>query len=237
MAKRDRPRALRYVGGNVRNVAHRTATAAQVIGRLEPGLRVTGVTAAQFSAIDALEHMVNELGQGEVRISTWTTGLYDVHRARSLRAARRIADIRMLLDRWQFEKSPKYAGALIEALGIHSIRCVPVHAKVVVVTGEHGAAAFRSSMNLNKNLRTEQFDLDVDDAVAGFYAKWFDELWAESARSQDNRTIIRSVYDRFRRGVEEEAPREQKRPRRPRARAPKLAEVLFSPDDLSGLID
>ena len=52
-------------------------------------------------------------------------------------------------------------------------------------------------MNLNKTLRTEQFDIDVDDEVSAFYAAWFDGLWDESGRSRDNRTIIKAVYDRF----------------------------------------
>ena len=99
-------------------------------------------------------------------------------------------------------------------------RCLSVHAKVIIVSGARGAAAFRSSMNLNKNLRTEQFDLDVDDAVAGFYTEWFDALWEESGRSQDNRTIIRAVYDRFLENPEEEdAPKAARvRARRRRTR-------------------
>lgn len=190
-------RALRYATGKVRVVASRTEEAAGTIGRLAPGDRVTGVTAGQWSAIDAMEHMVDELGPAHVRVSTWTTGLYDVRRARDIRVAGRIRSIRMLLDRGTFEKSPKYAGPLIEVLGADAFRCLSVHAKVVIVSGERGRAVFRSSMNLNKNLRTEQFDIDVDDAVADFYEGWFDALWEESGRSSDNRAIIRAVYDRY----------------------------------------
>lgn len=193
-----RPRALRYESIGVRTVIHRTDTAAQMLGPLVPGVRVTGLTAGQFSAIDALEHMADELGPGaDVRVSAWTTGLYDVHRAASIRDDGRIRDVRMLLDRGTFEKSPKYAGPLIEALGVDAFRCLSVHAKVILVSGPGGAAVMRSSMNLNKNLRTEQFDLDVSDAVFEFYRDWFDGLWDEAGRSHDNRVIIQAVYDRF----------------------------------------
>ncbi len=193
-----RPRALRYQSKHgTRTVIHRTWMAAEVIGSLTPGSRVTGLTAGQFSAIDAMEHMVDELGPAAVRISTWTTGLYDVRRARDIRVEGRITDIRMLLDRGTFEKSPKFAGPLIEALGVDAFRCLSVHAKVIIVTGARGSAVMRSSMNLNKNLRTEQFDIDVDDAVAAFYTEWFDALWEQSALGQDNAAIIRAVYDRF----------------------------------------
>lgn len=191
------PRALRYASRKVRPVAHRTGTAADTIGRLRDGDRVTGLTAGQFSAIDAMEHMVNELGPADVRISTWTTGIYDVHRAREIGRNGGIRSVRMLLDRGTFEKSPKFAGPLIEVLGVDAFRCLSVHAKVTIVAGDRGSAVMRSSMNLNKNLRTEQFDIDVSDEVADFYTEWFDYLWLESGRLNDNQEIIRAVFDRF----------------------------------------
>ena len=195
----QRPRALRYLGKTVAKVVSRLETAAETIGPLPPGMRMTGLTAGQFSAIDALEHMVDQLGPASVRVSTWTTGIYDVERTRGIRVDGRITDVRFLLDRGTFEKSPQFAGPLIEVLGPDAFRCLSVHAKVIIVDGGPGRrAVFRSSMNLNKNLRTEQFDIDVDDEVAGFYTLWFDGLWEESGRSHDNRKIIAAIYDRYR---------------------------------------
>jgi hypothetical protein len=193
-------RALRYAPrGQVRTVAHRTADAASCIGRLSDGDHVTGLTAGQFSSIDALEHIVNELGPCSCWISTWTTGLYDVERARRLVANERLLGIRMLLDRGTFEKSPKFAGPLIEALGVDAFRCMSVHAKVSVFVDPDGSplAVMRSSMNLNKNLRTEQFDIAVDGRVAGFYHEWFETLWDESGVGSDNRKIMKAVFERF----------------------------------------
>lgn len=231
-----RPRALRYATGRTLRVVNRTDTAAEVIGPLAPGVRVTGLTAGQFSAIDAMEHMVDQLGPGcAVRISTWTSGLYDARRAAEIRIEGRIADIRMLLDRGTFEKSPKYAGPLIEALGVEAFRCLSVHAKVIIVSGAGGTAVMRSSMNLNKNLRTEQFDIDVCPEVAGFYTEWFDLLWHETGRSQDNRAIIAAVYDRFRSqpAGAVEAP---KRERRPASRVSRRSDMRFSAADLGDLV-
>jgi hypothetical protein len=229
----SRPRSLRYASRGVRKVIHRTATAAKTIGPLEPGVRVTGLTAGQFSAIDAMEHMCAELGPAVVRISTWTTGLYDVYRASQIQLRGRITDIRVLLDRGTFEKSPKYAGPLIEVLGVDAFRCLSVHAKVIIVSGARGSAVMRSSMNLNKNLRTEQFDVDVCDKFAGFYCAWFDALWDEAGRSSDNQSIIQAVYDRWDRTSGGEAERKEARPR---AAPRKLQGVAFSLEDLSDLL-
>ena len=213
---KGRPRALRYEAKHgTRKVVHRTGTAARVIGDLTPGLRVTGLTAGQFSAVDAMEHMVEQLGPSLVRVSTWTTGIYDVDRTRGMKVEGRIKEARFLLDRGTFEKSPKFAGPLIEMLGVDAFRCLSVHAKVVIVHGERGSAVMRSSMNLNKNLRTEQFDIDVDAEVADFYAGWFDALWDESGRSKDNKAIIQAVYDRYLDDPEEEeAPKAARGPSR-----------------------
>lgn len=191
-------RALRYASKHgTRMVIHRTEQAAACIGPLADGDRVVGLTAGQWSAIDAMEHMVDQLGPADVRISTWTSGLYDVQRAAQIRVQGRIRSVRMLLDRGTFEKSPKYAGPLIEALGVDAFRCLGVHAKVVIVSGDRGVGVMRSSMNLNKNLRTENFDLDVDAEIGAFFVEWFDGLWDAAGRMQDNRQIIAAVYDRF----------------------------------------
>jgi hypothetical protein len=193
-------RALRYAPkGGVRRVGHRTGSAADSIGVLRDGVHVTGVTAGQFSSIDALEHMINELGPAYAWVSTWTTGLYDVERAAELVKNERLLGVRMLLDRGTFEKSPTFAGPLIEALGVDAFRCLGVHAKVTVLVDAdlQPLAAMRSSMNLNKNLRTEQFDLSVDRDVAGFYADWFEGLWDEAGVGASNAEIIKAVYDRW----------------------------------------
>lgn len=174
------------------------------MGKYERDLHITGVTAGQFSAIDALEHLSDELGPGcDVRISTWTTGIYDVERAAGIKAGGRIERIRFLLDRGTFEKSPQYAGPLIDALGVDAFRCLSVHAKVVLVSGPRGVAAFRTSANLNKNLRTEHFDLSFCEEIHGFFAEWFDALWEESGRSRNNAEIIQAVYDKFEQGASE----------------------------------
>ncbi|PRX29016.1 hypothetical protein SAMN05216257_10497 [Meinhardsimonia xiamenensis] len=197
-ARLRRPRALRYVGASVQKVISRVDTAAECIGPLEPGVHITGATAGQFSAIDAVEHMVEQLHPCSVRVSTWTTGIYDVERLQELKFLGLATDVRFLLDRATFEKSPQFAGPMIERFGVDTFRCCAVHAKVIVVDGGPGRrAAWRSSMNLNKNLRTENFDISVDDGIAEFWGQWFDGLWDWSGRSRDNRAIIQAVYDRW----------------------------------------
>ncbi len=194
--------SLRYKSKKTRTVIHRTAMAAECIGPLGAGDKVTGITAGQFSAIDALEYLASEMQDADISVSTWTTGIYDVQRSKLLQEKGNIKSIRFLLDRATFEKSPKYAAPMIDAFGVDSFRCMSIHSKVIIVKGVKNSCVFRSSMNLNKNLRTEQFDIDVSDVITGFYLKWFDELWKESGLLNDNRAIIKAVYDRLEHGAE-----------------------------------
>ncbi len=192
-------RALRYKTNKVRAVASRVGDAAVTIGSLSEGVHVTGVTAGQFSSIDAAEHMVDEIGPCFVCVSTWTTGIYDVHRAANLAANDRVLGWRFLLDRGTFEKSPKFAGPLIEALGREAFRCTAVHAKVTVLVDSdwRGLAVMRSSMNLNKNLRTEQFDISIGGPVSEFYANWFETIWDEAGVGGANGEVMDRIFKRF----------------------------------------
>ena len=192
-------RALRYASKKLHRVISRLTSAAELIGEIRDGDNITGLTAGQFSAIDIMEHMVAELGPADVCVSTWTTGIYDVGRSRALKDNGAIRSVRLLLDAATFKKSPEFAGPLIEALGISAFRCLSVHAKVTIVEGERGSAVMRSSMNLNKNLRTEQFDIAVGGEVVEFYKEWFDGLWDEAGKTVDSAAIVAEIYDRYER--------------------------------------
>lgn len=179
-------------------VASRLEGAAETIGRLDVGDEVVGLTCGQFSMIDILEHMLNEAGgRADVFVSTWTAGIYDVERAATLAANGSIRSIRWLMDRAMFSKSPEFAGPMIEAFGIDAFRDTSVHAKVTLVASETKRMVCRSSMNLNKNLKTEQFDISVCDEMHAFFLRWADELWAAARPGVDAEHVFKPVWDKF----------------------------------------
>lgn len=190
-------KALRYVTGKRHTVLSRIHNAAECIGELNFGDEITGLTCGQFSSIDILEHMLNELGGGDVSITTWTSGIYDVERAGKLKETGLINSIRFLLDKINFSKSPQYSGVLIDVFGVESFRDCNIHSKITIVKGKKCNAVMRSSMNLNKNLKTEQFDISVNDDVFEFYQTWFDELWRQSDLNKDAEKVFLQTYDKF----------------------------------------
>lgn len=193
-----RGKALRRAGKRRYFVASRVEGAAATIGPLNAGDEVTGLTCGQFSMIDILEHMLNEAGgPADVFVSTWTAGLYDVERASQLASNGNIRSIRWMMDRAMFSKSPQYAGPMIEAFGVDAFRDTNVHAKVTLVASETKRMVCRASMNLNKNLKTEQFDISVCDEVYGFFREWADDLWAAAAPDLLAEHVFQKVFDDF----------------------------------------
>lgn len=179
-------------------VASRVEGAAETIGPLDVGDEITGLTCGQFSMIDILEHMLNEAGgPADVFVSTWTAGIYDVERSAQLAANGNIRSIRWMMDRTMFSKSPQYAGPMIEAFGVDAFRDTNVHAKVTLVASDTKRMVCRASMNLNKNLKTEQFDISVDDGMHAFFLRWADEMWEAARPDADADHVFKGVFDKF----------------------------------------
>lgn len=178
-------------------VASRLEGAAETIGALRPGDEITGLTCGQFSMIDILEHMLNEAGPADVFVSTWTAGIYDVERSAQLASGGKIRSIRWMMDRAMFSKSPQYAGPMIDQFGIDAFRDTNVHAKVTLVSSDTMRIVCRASMNLNKNLKTEQFDISVCDEIYDFYRRWADELWEAAAPDEGADSVFKEVFDKF----------------------------------------
>lgn len=190
--------ALRTPGKRRYFVSSRLEGAAETIGALNVGDEITGLTCGQFSMIDILEHMLDEAGgPADVFVSTWTAGIYDVERAAQLAANGNIRSIRWIMDRAMFSKSPKYAGPMIQAFGLEAFRDTSVHAKVTLVSSAAKRMVCRSSMNLNKNLKTEQFDISVCDEMHAFYLRWADELWTAAAPEARTEHVFKAVWDGF----------------------------------------
>jgi len=179
-------------------VASRLDSAAQTIGALNAGDEITGLTCGQFSMIDILEHMLNEAGgKSDVFVSTWTAGMYDVERVHGL-FGDKIKSIRWMMDRAMFSKSPKFAGPMIERFGLDAFRDTNIHAKITLVASDTKRMVCRSSMNLNKNLKTEQFDISVSDDMYKFYLAWADGLWNAAKPDLLATPIFTEVFEKFR---------------------------------------
>ena len=175
--------------------------ASEVIGPIEKGVEITGITNGQFSLIDILAHVLAEIGPADVLISTWTMGIYDVDEAETFCKNGAIRSIRWIVDPSMFGRRPEIAGKLVQAFGEESFRAVNNHAKFATLVGDRYSVSVRSSMNLNPNKRLENFDITESPKLAEFYNTLAEDIFqrfpAGKAGNTQSRTFFREILKTF----------------------------------------
>lgn len=159
----------------LKNVPHETARSA--VDPLVQGGRVMGFTKGQFSLIDLIRAVIAKTGPAHVTLSTWTFGIRDIDSADWLAKRGDITGLTVLVDRSFPTRQPKYCAKLVQTFGLECIRCVRTHAKFALVRNGEWNVCIRSSMNLNRNARFEQFDLDDNAAMCDFVQEHVEEMF------------------------------------------------------------
>jgi|GEM_PF-1085151 len=152
--------------------------AAECIGPVEAGMAVFAVTRGQFSMIDAILHVLDQVGRAKLSLWTWTIADYEVQVFERLMLDDRVTEALLVIDHAARSKNRPLLEKWVATFGPSSIRLVVNHSKIATVEaspevrpaipGEPGAARvlLRGSMNLNFNPRFEQ--LDVTEGGADF---------------------------------------------------------------------
>lgn len=142
--------------------------ARDAIGTLTPGCRIVGVNKGQFSLIDIIDAVLEQVGAASVFVSTWTPGKNEINRVALLLEERKITDFRLLVDRSFMTRHPEYLKNLWR-LGMTQVRQTRTHAKFALIAAGDWRITVRTSMNFNTNPRLEQFDLDDDPVIYDFF--------------------------------------------------------------------
>jgi hypothetical protein len=145
------------------------AEAAKLLSGFAPGCRVIGLTMGQFSLLDLIKATLNKTGPAHVALSTWTMGIRDAENANFLVDRGLLLSLTLLVDRSFPTRQPEYCARIVEMFGADSIRMTQTHAKFALIENDEYGVAIRSSMNLNRNPRFEQFDLDDDRSIVAFF--------------------------------------------------------------------
>lgn len=177
--------------------------ARRAVAPLTHGGRVVGMTKGQFSLLDLIRALLERIGPANVWLSTWTAGIRDVRNAALLLDAGTILSLTLLVDRSFAARQPKYCAAVRRVFGDESIRCTKTHAKIALLRNEAWDVAVRSSMNLNRNPRFEQYDIDSNAAICGFFQAHFDEMSSEMPPGPRVASAeVDAVFDRVARGLD-----------------------------------
>ena len=141
----------------------RAGAARQTIAGFDHGMDILALTYGQFSLIDLVQATLEVTGPADVTIATWSAGFYDLEAAENFRDCGMIRSIRFVMDSGRAKRGQAGVHEVGEIFGPDSYIQIRTHAKFVLIRNEEWDVCITSSMNLNKNIRCEQFEM-TDDA-------------------------------------------------------------------------
>jgi hypothetical protein len=162
-----------------------TGGAAAAVAMLERGGSVFALTKGQYSLIDVILAMLDRTGPADVWISTWSVSIRDAETAAELLRSSKIRALKLYTDKSLASVKPLYAAALVRLFGRGACRTSSIHAKIAVIQNDAWSVVIRSSMNLNRNPRFEQWDADDNPELAEFVLSWFREMDAAAPVGPD----------------------------------------------------
>ncbi|MCA9579679.1 MAG: hypothetical protein KC668_29835 [Myxococcales bacterium] len=174
------------------------ASAREAIGPITPGQDVFVLTFGQFSLIDVLVHVLDEIGPASVDISTWTAAHADVQRAADLMSAAAITKLRFVVDRSFETRQPEYCAHMRLLFGEDCIRATRTHAKFIVIRNERANVVVRTSMNLNENPRLENVEVSESREFAEWFTGVVDAIFADlEPRHNESALNLPSLQESF----------------------------------------
>ena len=163
------------------NRPSKVGNAAAAIGELSPGLEVFILSMGQFSLIDSMLHLVEQVGPCNVDVSVWTVAHYDMGKAQALIEQSTIRAMRWLIDRSFPARQPSFVRRMRDLFGDRCIRVTQAHCKFMAIYNDTWNLAVRTSMNLNENPRMETLEISDDPGLCGFLRSVVDAVFEEVA--------------------------------------------------------
>jgi hypothetical protein len=134
-------------------------SAADCIGTIEKDMALFAITRGQFSMLDAVNIVIQQVGICRVSVWTWAIADYEVECFEAFMANRTISSGRLIIDRSAEFRNAPMIQKWRSCFGGDSVRTCKNHAKIATVQNDEFRVLLRGSMNLNFNPRFEQLDI------------------------------------------------------------------------------
>ena len=145
-----------------------STNASQIIGSIDSGCEIVGLTDGEFSFVDIIEHCLDEIGGADCIVSTWTASQAHLDRIKVLKESESLRSCRWIIDRSFRAQKPKRCNGMLAEFGKDSVRTASTHSKFALLWNDTRAIVIRTSMNLNHNPRCEDFEISDDKALLGY---------------------------------------------------------------------
>lgn len=156
-----------------------------IVGKIEKGMRRFGFTAGQFSMSDLIEYILNQTGPADLYISTWAASSAGLKKTFEFLNNGMLRNLKFMIDAGAKQYRDNQFGDLLDKFG-DCIRTTRIHAKFFVIRNENWDIVVRTSANLNRNLRLENFEIDENKDFADFFQKFFDEAFKQIAVNENH---------------------------------------------------
>lgn len=162
----------------------KAGSAAETIKGFGKNMDIMGLTYGQFSLIDLIQATLDITGPADVTIATWSAGFYDLKAAENFRDDGRIRSIRFIMDSGRQKRGQAGVHEIDELFGEDSVITIRTHAKFVLIRNEQWDVCITSSMNLNKNIRCEQFEMTDDVERCEMFEDFVNAAFREAPESR-----------------------------------------------------
>jgi len=177
-------------------VVSKTMATARSIGTIEKNTDTFILTFGQFNLIDALVEILNQSGEADVSICTWTAANAHLRHLWQLLESKKsnIRTLRLVVDRSFEGRQPEYCHNMRRMFGSDCIRAIRAHAKFLLVRSKTHDIVVRTSMNLNNNPRLENIEVSENEDFADFFQVVFDEIF-DNVKPGDNHSQLAGLLD------------------------------------------
>jgi hypothetical protein len=165
-------------------------SAADAIGTVEKDSDTYILTFGQFSLIDAIVTIIDQVGPSDVTISTWTAADAHIEKTAEMLAASSIKRLRLIVDRSFESRQPGYCYQMRKRFGADCIRAIRTHAKFAIIRSDGYDIVVRTSMNLNENPRLENIEISESKGFAEFFQTIADEIFSEVDEGQNRSQML-----------------------------------------------
>lgn len=154
-------------------------TASEVARLIKKDIRIIGLTRGQFSLIDLIYSILQNIGSSDVICATWSAGIKDANTVKWMVDSNLIKSFLLVTDHSYVTRQSKYALQLTELFGKENIRTSELHAKFCLIANDNYKIVIRTSMNLNANRTCESFEIDESTEIYDFYKDFITQTFGE----------------------------------------------------------
>lgn len=172
------------------------------IGTIEKGIDLHCLTKGQFSIINVIEEVLNQIGISDVIISTWTAAGAEIKKAEQFLQNKKIRTLNFIVDRSFKTRQPNYYKLLQEKFGkiVHETSS---HAKFILVKNDNFNIVIETSMNLNENKRIEMFKILDSKKLYDYYYEICKDIMAVEFNNTEFKKLGRNKkYEKYKNTVE-----------------------------------